>query len=201
MTNDEDDKELSTWRTEWQTLGGQEDLAAELVARAAKDGRKMRRAAALEVLAATFSTTVCLWLVVKTHGELEITAMTAIILLFNGGWLTHFFMSRANLFGSSGEGLEPFIELTRRRLATDLRWAAAARRWMLAVGVPLIPWAIWVLSAHRDAYAAAPWRGVVGFGGAAAIFAGVYVWTHVKERRLRLESEAFDRHVADAQVA
>jgi hypothetical protein len=201
MSNEENDTELSAWRSEWQTLGGQEDLATELVARAAKDGRKMRRAAAIEVLAAVFSSSVCLWLVVRFHGSLEITAMTAIILLFNGGWLTHFFTLRAELFRSSGEGLEPFVELTRKRLATELRWTRFARLWMLGLAIPLVPWAMWVFAAHREAYMAAPWRAVVGFGGAAAIFAGVYVWTRRKERRLKGESVRFERHVAAAQVA
>jgi hypothetical protein len=201
MSNEEDDKELSTWRSEWQTLGGQEDLAAELVARAAKDGRKMRRAAAMEVLGALFSTSVSLWLVVHFRGALEVTAIMTVILLFNGGWLTHFFTTRAQLFDSSAEGLAPFIELTRKRLATELRWARFARRWMMALAIPLVPWAIWVFIGHRAAYMAAPWRAVVGFGGAAAIFAGVYVWTRVKERKLRHESESFERHVADVQLA
>lgn len=201
MSNEENDTELSAWRSEWQTLGGQEDLAAQLVARAAKDGRKMRRAAAIEVLAAVFSSSVCLWLVVRFHGSLQVTAMTAIILLFNGGWLTHFFTLRAQLFRSSGEGLEPFVELTRKRLATELRWARFARQWMLALAIPLVPWAIWVFAARREAYMAAPWRAVVGFGGAAAIFAGTLVWTRRKERRLRRESDLFERHVADVQLA
>ncbi|MDB4941592.1 MAG: hypothetical protein JWP97_1126 [Labilithrix sp.] len=204
MTHDNDndnDHELGAWRAEWNTLGGREDLAAELVARAAKDGSRMRRAAVAEVLGAVFSSSICVWMVVRSHASLEITAMTAVILLFNGGWLTHFFTLRARLFGAAGEGLAPFIDLTRQRLATELRWARLARRWMMALAAPLLPWAAWVLAAHRGAYLAAPWRAVVGFGGAAAIFGGVWVWTLRRETRLRGESELFERHLADAHVA
>jgi len=196
-----EDAELSSWRGEWQALGGKDDLAAQLVARAAKDGKRMRRAATGEVLAAMFSTSLCLWLVVRSHGSIEVVAMTGLILLFNGAWLTHFFTLRANLFGSSGEGVDAFVALTRRRFATELRWARAARRWMLAIAVPLVPWAIWVFVAHRDAYLAAPWRAVVGFGGAAAIFTAVYVLTHRKERKLRAEEETFERHLASTELA
>ena len=195
MKSDHDDKgtnetnetaELSSWRGEWQALGGQEDLAAQLVARAAKDGRRMRRAASAEVLGATFSTSICLWLLVRTHGALEVVVVTALILLFNGGWLTHFFMPRADLLRSTGK-VSSLRQLTRRRLATELRWARMPR----AAGRSrsAVRWshrgASGSLVAHRDAYLAAPWRAILGFGGGAAIFAGVYVWTHRKERKLR----------------
>ena len=197
----EDDQELTRWRGEWQALGGKDDLAGRLVARAAKDGKRMRRAALGEVLAVVLSTSICVWLIVRMHGALDVVVMTGLILLFNGAWLTHFFTLRANLFGPSGEGVDAFVALTRSRLATELRWARFARLWMLGLVVPLVPWGIWVLIAHREAYRAAPWRAVVGFGTAAAIFIGVYFWTRHKERQLRAEEEAFERHVAGAQLA
>jgi hypothetical protein len=205
MSNEDHDEkkdaELSSWRGEWQTLGGKDDLAAELVARAAKDGKRMRAGAVREVLAATFSTGVCSWLVVRSHGELEVVVMTAFILLFNGAWLTHFFTVRADLFRTSGEGVESFVALTRKRLATEHRWVVAARRWTLALMVPLVPWSIWVFIAHRDAYMTAPWRAIAGFGTAAVILIGVLLWTRVKERRISVETEAFERHVAEVQLA
>lgn len=201
MTSEEDNNELSTWRAEWQALGGRDDLATKLVARAAKDGRRMRRSAAGEVLGATFSTSLCLWFVLRSHGSAEIVAMTAVILLFNGAWLTHFFTMRADLFAPSGEGVDAFIALTRRRMATEQKWARAARRWTVAVSLLLLPWAVWVFVAHKDAYFANPWSAVVGFGGAAAIFAGVYYFTLRKERKLRAESASFEANVADVELA
>ena len=49
MSHEKDDRELETWRGEWHALGGKDDLAAELVARAARDGKRMRHAALREV--------------------------------------------------------------------------------------------------------------------------------------------------------
>lgn len=197
----EEDKELSAWRAEWQALGGKDDLASKLVARAAKDGRRMRFAAAKEVLAAAFSSAFTLWMVIRSHGKAEITVMTAVILLFNGAWLTHFFTLRADLFSPSAEGVDAFIELTRRRLATETRWARFARLWTVAIGVALTPWSVWFFYTHRDAYYAEPWRAVVGFGTAAAILVGVYFFTHRKERKLRAQTEAFESNLAGAELA
>ena len=196
-----EDAELSTWRGEWQGLGGGEDFAVQLVARARKDGRKLRLSAAAEVLAAAFSTTVCLWLLARSHGSPEVIAMTAFILPFNGAWLTHFFTVRAGTFNAIGAGVDDFVVLTRRRLATQRKWMVLARRWTFAIGIALAPWMVWVFYAHREAYAREPWRGVLGFGMIVVIMAGVYAWTFVKERKLGVEAEAFERHVADVQLA
>jgi hypothetical protein len=83
----------------------------------------MRRAAVREVLAVVLSTSVGLWTIVQSHGALEVVAMIAFIFLFNGAWLTHFFTLRAGVFGPSGEGIEAFIDLTRRRLAARVSYA------------------------------------------------------------------------------
>lgn len=196
-----DERELATWRGEWEALGGSEHLASELVARAAKDGKRLHRSAAAEVLAATFSSTVCAWLAVRTHGALEVVTMSGFVLLFNGAWLTHFFTMRAGLFAPSAEGVEAFVALTRKRLTTELRWARAARLWTAAIAVPMVPWCLWVFLAHREAYLAAPWRAVVGFGGVVVILAGVLLYLRNRERKLRCEEESFERHVAEVQLA
>ena len=195
------DAELSTWRGEWQGLGGSEDFAAHLVARARKDGRKLKLAAATEVLATLFSTTVCIWLLARSHGATEVIVMAALILPFNGAWLTHFFTARAGTFEAMGTGIDDFVALTRRRLATQRKWMAQARRWTTASGIAIVPWTVWVLYMHREAYAREPWRAVLGFGNIVLIIAGVVAWTYVKERKLGAEAEAFERHVADVQLA
>jgi hypothetical protein len=59
---------------------------------------------------------------------------------------------------------------------------------------------LWFFVAHRQAYLAAPWRAVVGFGGAAAILAGIAQWARRKEKTLRAEEEAFERHLAEVQI-
>jgi len=196
----ERDVELDGWRAEWQSLGGKEAFAASLVDRAARDGAKMRRAAAREVLAAAFSTGVAMWLIVRTKGALEVVSVTGLIILFNGVWLAHFFTLRSGLFRGSGEGIDEFVALTRRRLATEQRFTRFALRSVGVISATLVPWAIWVFFAHREAYAAAPWRAIVGFGGAAAIFAGVTVFARRKATRLDAEAARFERQVAQAAL-
>lgn len=195
------DAELLSWREEWQSLGGQEDFAAELVARAAKDGRRMRRAAAAEVLAAAFSSGLSAWLIIHTEAAIEVVAITAFVLVFNGAWLTHFFLLRAQLFATSGQGADAFVELTRRRLATELRWVTVARKWCVVLAAIVTPWGVWTFFRHKDAYLAEPWRAIVGFGGAAVIFAFVWMQTRRKERKVRAEEMAFERHLADVGLA
>jgi hypothetical protein len=196
-----EDPELAAWRGEWQGLGGTEDFAAQLVARARKDGRRLRRSAAVEVTAAALSSTFAIWLVVHRRGALEAVLLMALILLFNGAILAHFFTVRAGTFASSGDGVEAFVALTRRRFRTQKRWAGYARRWLLVLLVAVVPWAALMLHAHWDGYAAQPWRGVVGFGGIFVIAGGVLAWIRRTELRLVQESEAFERQLADVQLA
>ncbi len=195
-----DDRELEGWRREWQQLGGKADFATAVAARAARDGKRMRRGAAAEVLGVVFSSSVSLWLVVRSRGALDLAVVAGIILLFNGGWLTHFFTVRGALFASSGEAASAFVALTRKRLAAERQWARFAKVWMTALGVALVPWGIWFFVAHQEGYRAAPWRAVVGFGGAAAIFAGGFLWMVRKEKRLGSEAERFERQVADVDI-
>lgn len=200
VEQENDDAELGAWRGEWQRLGGQDGFAKELISRAARDGRRMRRAAAGEVLGVLFSTATCAWLMVRTRGAVEVVAITVLILVFNGAWLTYFFSVRADLFSASGEGVSAFIALTRRRLATEQRWIRVARWAVVALGGVAVPWGVWTFLAHEQAYRAEPWRAVVGFGGAALILAGVLAFTWFKERRLAAEGRAFERNVADAEM-
>lgn len=192
------DGELDAWRAEWRSLGATEDFTRSVAERAARDGRRMGRAAAGEVLAAALSSALCAAMIVHKHGALDVVAICAVVLVFNGAWLTHFFTSRTALFPSYGAGLDAFVALTRRRLDAELRWLGYARRWTLALAALAAPWSLWVLVAHGEAYRAAPWRAVVGFGGAALIFAGVLLTSRLKERSLRAERDRFERAVADS---
>ena len=85
------DDELNGWRSEWQRLGHTEGTAGELVRRASKDLRRMRAAAMAEVLAALCSSAFSVWLVVRSHGAVEIVSIAATVLAFNGASLTHYF--------------------------------------------------------------------------------------------------------------
>lgn len=195
-----DDPELSSWREEWQSLGGGEDFAAALVARATRDGRRLRLSALGEVFGVLVSTSICIALMVRSHGAIDVLAITALILMFNGGWLTYFFTLREGAFGSSGQGTEAFVALTRRRFAIDRRWIQFSRKWTIALVALLIPWSAWAIYRHRDAYRAEPWRGAVGFGVMAAILIGLFFWLRFKERRTIAREAAFEREIARADL-
>ena len=188
-----EEEELEAWRGQWQALGNTEDRAEMLVARAARDGRRMRRDALGEVLGVVVSSSICFWLVVRTSGAAPVVAVTAIILLFNGAWLTHYLTLRAGLFASSGEGVDVFVALTRKRLATELQWMRFARRWTLVLCGTLVPALVWLVLARWERYVQEPWRAVVGFGVAAAIFASLLLWMAHKARKLRAEQDRFER--------
>lgn len=194
------DEELTTWRAEWQSLGGKEGFGKELVERAAKDARKMKRSAAGEVLGALSSSAVCVGLVVKMHGAAEVTAVTAMILLFNGAWLTHFFTVRAGTFSPEANGLDAFVELTRKRIATAIRWNRYAANWTAILSLLLVPWSVWTFLAHKEAYLAAPWRAFVGFGGWVGIMAALLVFLRWKRAKLVLEQERFEKQVAEVSL-
>lgn len=194
------DPELSAWRSEWQSLGGREDFAAALVARAAKDRRRIRRVVAREVLAGLLSSVAFCGIMVRSRGAPEVVAIFGFSLVFIGSWLTYLLTLRADFFAGSGEGVEAFVALTRRRLAIEGRWLRFAERWTLALGAAILPWGVWFFAVHREQYLAEPWRAVVGFGGIAAILAGVFLWMRRKQRKLRVEERAFERCVKETQL-
>jgi hypothetical protein len=194
------DPELSAWRSEWQGLGGREDFAAAVVARAAKDGRRARRVVVREVLAALLLLVWSCWMVARSRGAPEVLAMVGFILVFTASWLTYLLALRVDFFEGSGEGVEAFVALTRRRLAIEGRWLRFVERWTLVLGVAIVPWSVWWFAVHRERYLAEPWRAVVGFGGVAAILAGVVFWMRRKQQKLRVEERAFERCVNEAQL-
>jgi len=194
------DEELEQWKSTWQSLGDKATFATELVDRAAREGRKMKRSAAGEVAGAIVSSGICVWLVVFTKGTIEVAAVTTMILLFNGAWLTHFFTVRAGTFATSGASIDAFVALTRARLSAQLRWSGYAKRWLIVLTALLIPWSIWAFVVHRAAYLAMPWRAAVGFGGWVAILAGVFAFLLWKEKRLEGEIATFEKEVAEAEL-
>jgi hypothetical protein len=140
------------------------------------------------------------WLLVRSRGALEVVAMVAFILIFNGAWLTYFFMLREGAFASSGETTEAFVTLTRRRFAIDKRWVRYARRWTLVLLAFITPHAIWFSYLHRAVYRAEPWRAVVGFGTVAVILAGLFIWLRHKERRILSNEASFESELKRADV-
>lgn len=189
------DEELEMWTKEWQSLGGREGLAEELSARVTRDAKRIRRSVVTEFSAAAFSTALSGWLLVKTQGSVVVVVVVAGILLFNGVWLTRLLTLRENESRGLADGVEGFVALTRRRADNDMRWNRFARNATLALTALVIPWSGWAYFAHREAYAAAPWRAVVGFGTAFAILAGVFFFNERRRRVLEADRARFERLV------
>lgn len=185
-TKDSDD-ELARWREEWSSLGGASELAEELSRRVERDGKRLRWRVAREVLACLASTALSGWLLVQTRGDARTVVISAVVLVFNGVWITRLLTLHEGSLRVAAAGLDAFVELTRRRLADDLRWIAFGRRATEILVALVAPWSIWVLVSRWDRYRAEPWRAFVGFGVAIAIFAGV--WTAARRRRARIERE------------
>ena len=157
----------------------------------------MRRSAAFEIAGAAFSTLVSGWLIVRTKGDASTVFISAVVLLFSGAWLAHFFSARAGLYRACGAATEDYIALTRKRLATERRWARFARRWISLILLLIIPWACFTFYKHFGAYRAEPWRAIVGFGTAGLIFAALFVLLGRKARRLDAEGELLEQQLAE----
>lgn len=196
-----EENELETWRGEWQSLGGREGLTRELAARVAKDGRRIKRSVATEVTAAAFSSSVSIWMAITSHGAHVIVALCAGIFLFNGVWLTRLFTLREGESSGLGDGLDAFVERTRRRLQDDLRWNTFARRAAIALGVATVPWSAWMLVVGWSVYRAEPWRAGVGFGGIVVILGFVFAWLRSKRTAIAAERERFEALVAERTLA
>lgn len=192
-----DEKELETWREEWRALGGKKDLTMELAARVKRDGRRIKRAAAFEVSSAIVSSSVFLWFAIASKGLPVYVALCAGGFLFNGIWLTRLFTLREGASKSLGEGLDLFVETTRRRFTDDLRWNAFARKATLALGLAIAPWSVWMLISAWPVYRAEPWRFAVGIGVVIIILSGVHLGLRKKRTKLTAERAHFESLVAD----
>ena len=196
-----EENELETWRGEWQSLGGREGLTRELAARVADDGRRIKRSVATEVIAAAFSSSVSIWMAITSHGAPVVVALCAGIFLFNGVWLTRLFTLREGERSGLGDGLDAFVERTRRRLLDDLRWNTFARRAAIGLGVAIVPWSAWMLVVGWSVYRAEPWRAGVGFGGIVVILGFVFAWLRSKRTTIAAERERFEALVAERTLA
>lgn len=190
-----EDEELEMWTKEWQSLGGRDGLAQELSARVTRDAKRIRRSVVTELAGAAFSTALGAWLVVKTQGSVVVVVVVAGILVFNGVWLTRLLTLRENESRGLADGVEGFVALTRRRADNDMRWNRFARDAMLVLGALIVPWSVWAYLSRREAYDAAPWRGIVGFGTAFVILAAVFVFNQRRRRLLEADRTRFERLV------
>ncbi len=192
-----DDHELSRWQLEWQSMGGQEGLASELSTRVVRDGKRIRRSLTMEVAGGLFAVGLSIALVVRMRGEAVTTVVCAGVLVFTGVWTSRIVALRQGSLRATTEGLDTFVELTRRRLDDDLRWVVFATRAMQILTALLVPWAIWALVARWAVYTAEPWRGIVGFGTAGVLVAASFLKYRIKRRSVLQDRERFEALVAD----
>lgn len=196
----EEEKELAGWQSEWQTLGGASALTAELAARCAADEKRIKRSLAAELAAATFSSAVAVALIVRTRGLLPVTVICGAILVFNGVWITRFLLAHQAVLGEDGQGLDAFVSLTRRRLASERTLARFAWNANVGIGLFLVPAITWLIVARWERYREHPLRGVVGVGVAALIHVGLFLFLRRKRRRLEDEVTRFEALVSRAQL-
>lgn len=189
------DSELTRMQHEWQRLGGDAALG-DLTERATREVRRARRNLVLEVLAAAFSTGLFTWMTVRSHGALDVTGLAAAVLVFNGMSLVKLLEANAWQSELGAVGVSAFAEklrwyLTTRQRRLDFGWRASVVLTLLVAA-----WSpIWVLR-HLAVYRLEPWRGVVGFGTAAAILVGAFVWMGMQRRKVALELVRFDEEIA-----
>ncbi|HVH47144.1 MAG TPA: hypothetical protein VM925_32605 [Labilithrix sp.] len=192
-----DENELEGWRREWQSLGGRERLAEELARRVARDGRRIRLRLAVEVTAGIVVLLLAGMLVIGSHGEAVNTVGALGIVFFGGVWLTRLFLLRQGSLRSVGTALDTFVDLTRRRLADDARWAAFSLRAMHIMGLTIVVWGVWAFFYRYAMYRAEPWRAIVGFGGVTFLFGVSYLGQRRKRVRVEEERAHFERLVAE----
>jgi hypothetical protein len=194
------DQELSRWQSEWQSMGGREDLAKELSLRVVRDGNRIRRGLAIEVAGGLFAGGLSIALMIRMRGDAVTTVVCAGVLVLTGVWTTRIFALREGSLRATAEGLDTFVALTRRRLDDDLRWLVFGSRAMQVFAALNVPWAVWALVARWETYSAEPWRGIVGFGTAGLILAATFLGYRKKRRSLLQDRERFEALVAERDV-
>ncbi|HEX7666156.1 MAG TPA: hypothetical protein VF407_16630 [Polyangiaceae bacterium] len=198
MTNEE--RELAEWRTEWNEMADLPAFERTIGERVARDGRRLLVAAVGEVGGAIVGIAGAVWLVARAHGSRVVLWLALALVLFFCMWLGRFFKMRRGLFRAPAESVAAFVDLTRKRLASEIEWMAFAKRSTTALGIASVVWMAWALVAHLDRYAAEPWRAVIGVGGVLAILGGLAWWIPRKHARLTSELARFERIVGRATL-
>lgn len=194
-----EERELEAWRSEWQALGGREELARELAERAKRGAAKQRRAVMMEVVASVVANASFLRMAITSRGAPVITALCAGAFFFSGIWLSKLFA----IFGpkDGATSVDGYVDVLRAQLDKDARWNDFARRATAALGLAIVPWSLWKVAADWQLYRAEPWRFVVGFGGVVVILAGLLFASTKKRARLAEERERFESLVAERTLA
>lgn len=194
---EDQDKELEGWRRGWQSLGGRDDLARSLAERVKQDGRRLRRELVTEMGWAAASTALCVWLLVDSGGKPVVAVACAGCLVFTGVWVTRLLSLKYGASNDTESGLDAFVELTRRRLAEDLKWHLFRRRSLDVAALLIAPWLLWAIPERYAIYRAEPWVGVAEVGALIALLVGLLVHLTRKVRGLEAARDRFEALVDD----
>jgi hypothetical protein len=193
----EQDTELQGWKLGWQSLGGRDDLARSLADRVRPDRRRLRRELITEMAWAAASTALCVWLLVDSGGKPVVAVACAGTLIFTGVWVTRLLTLKYGASNAADSGLDAFVELTRRRLADDLKWHLFRRRSLDMAALLIVPWTLWALTERYPLYRAEPWVGVAEVGSLLALLIGLFIYLPRKVRTLEAARECFEALVDD----
>jgi hypothetical protein len=201
MRERDEQAELDGWQEEWRALGDGAALADALAERCARDGRRIRRSLAIELIAGIVSSAIVIALIVRAHGAAPVTVICGAILAFNGAWVTRFFVARRGELSPAGEGLDRFVELTRRRLASDRALARFASRANLVIACLLVPALTWLLADRWERVRLRPIPVALAVAFAILIHVGALLWTRRKQRGLVEEEARFEALIARGKLA
>jgi hypothetical protein len=197
----EQDTELEGWKQEWQSLGGRSDLARSLAERVKQDGRRLQRELVTELAWAAGSTALCVWLMVDSGGKPVVAVACAATLLFTGVWVTRLLTLKYGPSNGADSGLDAFVELTRQRLAADLKWHLFRRRSLDVATLFTVPWTVWAILERYSLYTAQPWVGVAEVGLLIALLVGMFIYLPRKIRALEAARDRFEALVDDRTLS
>ena len=186
------DTELEGWRQGWQALGGRADLARSLAERVKQDGRRLQRELVSEMAWAAASSALCVWLLVDSGGKPVVAVACAGTLLFTGAWVTRLLTLKYGAASGADSGLDAFVELTRRRLADELKWQLYRRRSLDVAALLIVPWTIWALTERYSLYRAQPWVGIAEVGLLVGLLVGLFIHLPRKIRALEAARDRFE---------
>lgn len=113
---------------------------------------------------------------------LLIGTVGAVAFSFGVSWAEYSRMSSGAPQSTSGYVHALLEDARRRERLLELgRWPTHI------IAAFVFAWMMWMITSHWEVYAAEPWRGIVGAGGALVILIGVYVTMAVHRRRIRDE--------------
>lgn len=138
--------------------------------------RRRRRGQVLsivnEVLGGVVAAGVAIGFVVHNPGVEMMSMAVVVTIIVMVSWASTWRAVRALRRGranATGGHLAMLLSDARASLKERRRYSKI----LILTTALIVPWALFILITHFDFYSATPWRGVVGFGGIAAILMGL----------------------------